>query len=234
MAELSFQGFEFCIDTTEVTVAQYAPYLDDIAQGHTPEQRPECDFNTNFEPAFNKWIVYKEHPTHPIRGVDWCDADAFCRWAGKRLCRSVEGKPITWQDFTATDKDFPPLSSEWGVACSSGGQYKYTYGNEPQPGVCADPTSAPTSNVPPDLPAGGLPGCQSPDPAFAGVYDLSGHIREWEDACEASTGKDDFCLVRGEGLTRDAKHQLCLVGDIRPRANADFSNGIRCCADVVQ
>ena len=229
MAEISFGGSEYCVDVTEVTVANYAVYLDDIAQGYVPEQRPECGFNTNFEPAFLKWIEYKQFPANAIQGLDWCDADAFCRWAGKRLCRSVEGKSITWKDFTGTDQDFPPLSSEWAVACSAGGQFEYTYGDQPKPGVCADAVSAPSVNVP----AGGLPGCHSPDPAFAAVYDLSGGMREWEDACEASTGKDDFCLVRGEARSREAKHQRCLVGEPRPRGNADFLNGVRCCADTI-
>jgi hypothetical protein len=68
----------FCIDSTEVTNAQYAAFL--ATRPNAAGLPHACDNKTSFAPA-NNWRL-DEQGSHPVLGVDWCDAAAFCRWAG--------------------------------------------------------------------------------------------------------------------------------------------------------
>lgn len=95
---------EYCIDRTEVTRAQYAAFL---FAGVTT-QPSYCAFNTSFE-------VVATADELPMTSVDWCDAYAFCAWAGKRLC----------------------TQSEWRGGCAPVGQ-KYPYGSAYELGRCND------------------------------------------------------------------------------------------------
>ena len=81
----------FWIDRTEVTVAQYAAFV--RATGRPPPLFAD-------DPAFNR-------ATQPVTGVTWADADAYCRWAGKRLpsevewekaARGTDGRLYPWGD----------------------------------------------------------------------------------------------------------------------------------------
>lgn len=47
MVELAINGARFCIDSTEVTVAQYRVFLNALDDGHVPDKPAiVCDFNT--------------------------------------------------------------------------------------------------------------------------------------------------------------------------------------------
>jgi hypothetical protein len=74
-----------CVDKYETTGADYARFLDDVAQGkHTPNAGSACSAKTSYTPR-GGW------PTSgPVGHVDWCDGQAFCAWAGKRLCKDAE------------------------------------------------------------------------------------------------------------------------------------------------
>jgi formylglycine-generating enzyme len=68
-----------CIDGTEVTVGQYRPFFEE--KGTDPSgQSPECAWNTKY------LAIDSGADSLPQTGVDWCDAVAFCNWAGKKLC----------------------------------------------------------------------------------------------------------------------------------------------------
>jgi hypothetical protein len=51
--------------------------------------------------------------------VDWCDAHAYCKPVGKRLCGKIGGGPNLYADYASAS------SSEWYRACSSGGSFTY-------------------------------------------------------------------------------------------------------------
>jgi formylglycine-generating enzyme required for sulfatase activity len=92
--KLKMSAFE--IDKTEVTHGAYAKFL--AATG-----RP-APYHWSKRPADNV----------PIYNVDWSDADAYCRWAGKRLPTEaeweraarggMEGASYPWGDEKPTDK----------------------------------------------------------------------------------------------------------------------------------
>jgi hypothetical protein len=53
----------------------------------------------------------------PITFVTWCQAEAYCKWTGRRLCGRRGGGPLTVQDVeSATREDH----DEWYAACVSG------------------------------------------------------------------------------------------------------------------
>src|SRR5260370_40886093 len=53
--------------------------------------------------------------TWPRTSVDWCDALAYCTWAGKHLCGKIGGGPIpVAQVLTAN-------ASQWFLACGGPG-----------------------------------------------------------------------------------------------------------------
>ena len=75
------------ITPTEVTAAQYAEFLADV-DGQDIARPATCAWNTTFAPSSSAGCA--SGASSPIRCVDWCDAYAFCEWAGLRLCTKTE------------------------------------------------------------------------------------------------------------------------------------------------
>jgi len=213
----------FCIDRTEVTVSQYDAWL---ASGPPTDTSPACQFNETFEPndicMDMAGVCEGDCDDHPRVCVDWCDASAYCKGVGKQLCGSLRGEAASWTDFGDPGKD------AWQAACSSGGQFQFTYGDD-HDSACHDgyPTGGQGTEE-----VGTRASCQSPDPAYAGVFDLTGNVWEWEDACEG-TGPHDRCRMRGGGF-RDPHLGYCDFDQVtetrlihRESVNPDI--GFRCC-----
>ncbi len=74
----------FLIDQFEVTNARYIEFVK--STGHRVPQNP-----TN--PTRNLWqgdSITESVADRPVINVDWFDADAYCKWAGKRLPTEAE------------------------------------------------------------------------------------------------------------------------------------------------
>ena len=112
----------FCIDSTEVTNAQYAQFLSASVTPQSVTGNPsQCAFNASYVPS-SDWPATGKDDV-PVVYVDWCDALAFCSWAGKRLCGRIGGGA---NDYNEHDVAFV---SQWYHACSANGTLVYPYGN---------------------------------------------------------------------------------------------------------
>lgn len=175
----------FCIDATEVSRRQYQRFLDAKA-GSTTGQRENCAWNTTFTPA--TWPPSESELELPVVLVDWCDADAYCAWAGKRLCGGLGGGPLALASVNDAATD------TWFSACSRNGTQRYPYGDAFETASCASGGHALAG-------VGASADCEG---GYSGLFDLSGNVREWTDACEVPSGESpatEFgCLVRGGSI----------------------------------
>lgn len=207
LVKIALSGGSFCMDSTEVTNRDYAEWLDtspDLAG-----QRPACAWNDTFVPWEQVWPVDADHLEHPVAGVDFCDAEAYCRWAGKRLCGP---------------RPAPGSLDEWRAACTHEGAQKYPYGDSFAWSAC----NGPEKEIEGSLPVGSLESCEG---GYPGVFDLVGNVSEWIDECKGETGKQDPCSSLGGGWFTD-DHNSCETrhGFVREQSAAFM--GIRCCRDA--
>lgn len=231
-------GGTMCIDSTEVTRAQYDEFIQAIAVFGDPAQSDVCQWNDSFpmDPDCTDFTdvcdeSQRDCSNHPVVCVDWCDAQAYCAWAGKRLCGAIGGGSTPYGNAS---KDVNV--SQWMNACASGMDANvYPYGDSEAP-VCHDLEH---SKCNPDTysgchssEVGSLSQCQ-PTGAYAGVFDLSGNVWEWEDSCETSEGSLDHCRLRGGSYFESRNLTTCMIDlgkKYAHRRRGNYSNtGFRCC-----
>jgi formylglycine-generating enzyme required for sulfatase activity len=209
-------GKPMCIDATEVTNAEYALFVED--QPSLELEPASCAFNTSFAPAFG-WPDPAD-PDRPVGNVNWCDAFAFCKWAGKHLCGRAGG------EAGALDGDLEdPVESEWFDACSAKGAREYPYA----PGDAFDASACNGLDLHRNhaVDVGSLPECVGSEP---GLFDMSGNLWEWEDACEGDAPSAQ-CRVRGGSFRADALNLRCSSYEAATRDTTYDFFGFRCCAD---
>jgi len=202
----------FCIDTTEVTNGQYKQFL--LAKnGDTTGQPSYCAWNTTYALKCSEPVP---DDNAPVVCVNWCDARAYCAFAGKRLCGRVGGGAGNVGELTNASND------QWYRACSLAGTQTYPYGSTYEP-VCNDlghGTGAP-------VPVGSLAACVG---GYPGLFDMSGNVVEWVDVCTATTGAMDNCYIRGSAFDDDGAGSPCTAASTQLRNSADDTKGFRCCS----
>ncbi len=216
-------GHCFWIDRAEVTRADYARFLREVPRGSTDET--PCDENATIEPApvdgtgercTAGGILVSSDANHPIVCVDWCDARAYCRWAGKALCRDQYVSPNL-------------LQNDWYAACANGARRTiYPYGSTHHEALCNGSRQSDTgceSGACTTVAAESLPSCSSE----LGVRHLSGNVAEWTEACLDVTGPADDCRVRGGSFQSGATGLACDAAYAYRRGTHHAAVGFRCC-----
>jgi formylglycine-generating enzyme len=95
-----------------------------------------------------------------VATVDWCDAYAYCKGVGKRLCGKIGGGSADYNTgWNNAARD------QWHSACTSGGVETYPYGSTYQPQTCngLDHGAGATVAV------GSMTACESSVSGFTGV-----------------------------------------------------------------
>jgi formylglycine-generating enzyme required for sulfatase activity len=212
-------GGSYCVDSTEVTNTQFAAFLAagySLAAASVPAGCEGFTSGTALVPP-SDWPADPGAQNFPVRNLTWCQAYTYCIWAGKRLCGQIGGGPVAMSG--AND----PTVSQWFNACSHGGSLAYPYGNTFSPSTCGGATQMSSlANV--KMPAACIGG-------FPGLYNMSGNVYEWTDAC-SSNKVDGFCLARGGAWDSPDDELPCAHTHTWQRNLSNGNIGFRCCADL--
>jgi formylglycine-generating enzyme required for sulfatase activity len=136
----------FYIDKFEVTNGRYIEFV--RATSHRTPQHPK-DASRNL---WQKNMMPESVVDRPVVNVDWYDAEAYCKWAGKRL----------------------PTEAEWEKAARGGDDRRFPWGN-------VEPTAKHLNynqrwiGEKTLMPVGSYELGKSP----YGVYDMAGNVWEW-------------------------------------------------------
>ncbi len=208
MTRVSVGDASVCIDRVEVTNRAYAAFLDAAAPGTAPTG---CDPGASHAPV--GWPPSAARDAYPVTSLTWCDAHAFCAWAGKRLCGAIGGGPLDPSLFGRASFD------EWFAVCSNDGRSAYPYGATYAPGACNGDDHGTGGPVP----VGALATCAS---GAGGPLDLSGNVWEWTDACDA----EGRCFARGGAYNSPATELACggIIASLRTLGATTI--GFRCCS----
>ncbi len=208
----------YCIDSTEITFGQYLDWAM-AAQMAGFQQTAPCTWNDDPNPGEScLWNVQAQAENDPVVCVDWCDAQAYCQAHGKRLCGKIGGGASQLENYDS------PTTDQWHNVCTSGGCFKYPYGNEYSSGTCR---TGGAENYPAAV--GSLPNCRTTAEGYGGVYDLSGNVWEWDDSCNHNLDKSDMCRRRGGSYYDGLGASECnAIGHASRNANGE-KTGFRCC-----
>lgn len=188
----------FYVDVTEVTCEAYLAFIK--ATGHEPP------------PTWTNGMYPSGAAKHPVTGVNWQDANAYVKWAGKRL----------------------PTEEEWEFVARGGLNATYPWGNEWQINFANAGNSAATGVV--DV--GSYPRGKTP----AGVMDVVGNAWEWtsSDVVAYPGGRfsspvpKDAKIIRG-GSWQESEKQATTTyrGFLRATNAEDYSaTSFRCVKDI--
>jgi len=128
----------FYMDKHQTSVGKYGTFLE-----ATSHEAPE-DWDVMNKPV---------HQKRPVINVHWADADAYCKWAGKRL----------------------PTEAEWEKAARGTDGRIYPWGNELPTDFHANMKKEIWNNHVVLTPVGLFEGGKSP----YGIYDMAGNVWEW-------------------------------------------------------
>jgi len=199
---------EYEIDTTEVTAKQFKACV----EADACEVPAACVEGCNYGAA--------DKDSFPVNNVSWVQADAYCRWAGKRLCseaewekaaRGTDGRKFPWGDEDA--KCSYAVMNDGGNGCGTNGTLA----------VGSKPDGA----------------------SFYKVLDLAGNVWEWVNDLYSSTyynecgtscsdprgpATGEFRVIRGGCFVSAGNVDLraSARSGFRPDAVAN-GFGIRCC-----
>lgn len=137
----------FYIDEYEVTQAEYKEFVD--ATGHRTPFINGTHHDADSAYAWSGTNFPSGKADHPVVGIDYSDAEAYCQWKGKRL----------------------PTEAEWELAARGTDERLYPWGNMWNDANCNSELAGTAGTAP----VGTFPADKSP----FGCYDMAGNAIEW-------------------------------------------------------
>jgi len=196
----------YYIDKFEVTNARYAKYMEAATTQQTPHQWSTVNLT--------------EDGDRPVIGVSWADAEAYCRWAGKRL----------------------PTEAEWEKAARGTDARKYPWGDEePREGIANFGRCCGWSGFSLLARVGTNLAGQSP----YGVHDMAGNVWEWvadwydsqyyktspaQNPKGPGAGREK--VIRGGSWSNRGADLRATIRDKVPPTYRNYSIGFRCASSV--
>jgi hypothetical protein len=197
----------FFMDSTEVTIGQYAEFL--AAKGEDTGGQPAyCAWNTKYAPEPGE---ITDELALPMTYVDWCDAAAFCAWADKRLCGAIGGGAIDADSVTDS------AAGQWVRGCA--GPNSDTH---PSHGGVYDDCNDDSGYL---FATGST--CQG---SYDGLFDTQGNAAEWVDSCATQDGAADICLSLGGSYTGVGSDYCNETPTEWMRSDRYNPLGFRCCS----
>ena len=203
----------YYIDIYEVTHGRYAEFVK--ATGHRTPENPKYPKRTLWSDRLSDSLAER-----PVINVDWHDADAYCRWAGKRL----------------------PTEAEWEKAARGTDDRRFPWGN-------VEPThkhlnfNQQWQGEKTLMPVGSYEAGKSP----FGAYDMAGNVWEWvadwydplyyeKSPAVNPKGPDSgtYKVLRSSGWSVETPLVRLFTRVKSVPANRNDSTGFRCAADASQ
>ena len=206
----------YFVGQTPVTNSQYGEFMQ--AGGYKDERYWSekgwgwCLYYGITQPTF--WDDHKYNsPDHPVVGVSWYEAHAFCKWAGCRLL----------------------TEAEWEKAARGTDGYLYPWGNEmPRTSLANFYLEMGTTYVGKYSPMGDSP---------YGCVDMSGNVWEWTSSLRKKypydpkdgredTNVDGARVIRGGSWNTDENLVGAFFRGKSDPSNSDSDLGFRCAMDA--
>lgn len=217
----------FCIEKTEVTVAAYTACVK--AKACAPAARVDSAGVKELHSTCNG--DREDRKDHPANCMSGTNAEAYCKWAGRRLpteeewefaARGVEGRRYPWGDAPPG----PDRLNMCGLECH--GFFKTRYGVvfKTTPEVKTEDPFVFTA------PVGSFPKGATPD----GVLDLAGNVVEWTSSpyCpfDEPHCKTDKRVEKGAGwLHHELREARASFRDSAKLSSTFANDGFRCASN---
>ncbi len=222
---------EFWIGQYEVTIAEYAAFLDDLSQNPGKEKKiahpDEPASKVTYKPE--KWDeIYEKaqkggkfyggkiDPNCPVIGVDWWDANAYAKWRGGRL----------------------PTEQEWEKSARGRSGNLFPWGNDIQPANFNSGLDHETTEMTREAsvdgyrfwnPVDAIPA----DESRYGVIGLAGNVSEWTATSDIHPDSPDkqVPIKRGASFATKSGFELTARRAAESAEERNFWTGFRIASD---